>query len=282
VKPRSLLVALAALAPMLVGTEALASDAAATPRTELRHDISEDLFVTGTGAFVSLLFQLDLNKALVPKNCRLCEPPGFDKSARDTLRWNDTKSAEVAGGATAFVVSPALAFGLTGWAAVHDGRGDEFWVNNLLITEATLTTIAITQTAKPIFGRARPAIYYRSGDWKSYAEQERNVSFFSGHSSLAFSLAVSSGTIASLRGYRLAPMVWGVGLPVAAFAAYSRVAADAHYASDVLVGSLVGAGIGFAMPYFLHPPENAREGVAWMPTLIPVDGGAALGATGAF
>jgi len=282
VKPRPLLVALAALTPVLAGSTAFAAEATATPRVELRHDVSADLFLTGTGAFVSLLFQLDLNHALVPKDCRWCEPPGFDRSARDALRWNDPSAAEVSGGAAAFVVSPALAFGLTGWAAAHDGREDEFWVNNLLITEATLTTIAITQTAKPIFGRARPAVYYRSGDWKSYAEQERNVSFFSGHSSLAFSLAVSSGTIASLRGYRLAPVVWAVGLPVAGFAAYSRVAADAHYASDVLVGSLVGAGIGFAMPYFLHAPENPEAGVAWMPTLIPVDGGAALGATGAF
>jgi membrane-associated phospholipid phosphatase len=87
-----------------------------------------------------------------------------------------------------------------------------------------------------------------------------------------------------MRGYQLAPVVWAAGLPIAGFAAYSRVAADAHYASDVLVGSLVGAGIGFAMPYFLHPPEkpSTAEGVAWMPTLIPVEGGAELGAAGSF
>jgi hypothetical protein len=40
------------------------------------------------------------------------------------------------------------------------------------------------------------------------AEFGLDVSFWSGHTSLAFALAVSSGTVASSRGYDLAPLVW--------------------------------------------------------------------------
>jgi len=263
-----------------------AADTPATPRVELRHDVAADVFVTSTAAFVAISYQFLLNPVLVPEKCRWCEPPGLDKDVRNALVSDDTSTAEISGGATAFVIGPGVAFGLTGWAASHDGRGDEFWVNNLLITETALTTIALTQTVKPIFGRARPAVYFRDHDWEQFPEAERNVSFFSGHSSLAFSLAVSSGTVASMRGYRLTPVVWAVGLPIAAYTAYSRIAADAHYFTDVVVGSAVGAGLGFAMPYFLHPPlagsEQEPGEITWLPSLLPLPGGAALGATGTF
>ena len=33
---------------------------------------------------------------------------------------------------------------------------------------------------------------------------------------------------------------------------YFRIGADKHWASDVTVGWITGAAIGFAVPYFLH------------------------------
>jgi membrane-associated phospholipid phosphatase len=71
-----------------------------------------------------------------------------------------------------------------------------------------------------------------------------------------------------------------VGLPIAAFTAYSRITADAHWLSDVVVGSTVGAAVGFSMPYFLHSPEPGE--IAWHPAPTPVAGGAALGVGGIF
>jgi membrane-associated phospholipid phosphatase len=79
-----------------------------------------------------------------------------------------------------------------------------------------------------------------------------NLSFPSGHTALAFSLATASGTVATLRGYRSAPYVWGAGMALAAFTGYLRMAADQHYASDVVVGALVGSLVGWAVPYLLH------------------------------
>ena len=46
---------------------------------------------------------------------------------------------------------------------------------------------------------------------------------------LAFSLVVSAGTVAHLRGYRAEPYIWGIGLPLALFSAYSRIAADKSF-----------------------------------------------------
>lgn len=257
-----------------------------TPRVELRHDMSAQLFVLTAETYVALMYQVDLNEALVPKECRWCDPPGLDRSVRDALVWEEPEAPAALSDIMAFGVSPALALGLTGWAAEYDGRSDELWVNNLVIVEAALTTIVLTQSLKPWAGRERPAVHYREHDWERFPDQERNASFFSGHSSIAFSLAVASGTVAEMRGYRLAPVVWAAGLPAAVLTGYARIASDAHYFSDVVIGAGVGAAVGFALPYFLHPPVGASrpapERVAWHPRVGLVEGGATVGAAGAF
>ncbi len=75
-----------------------------------------------------------------------------------------------------------------------------------------------------------------------------HVSFFSGHTALAFSFAVSAGTIASMRSYPNAGWVLGSGLALATTTGYLRIAADHHYFTDVLVGAVVGSAIGWAVP----------------------------------
>jgi membrane-associated phospholipid phosphatase len=74
---------------------------------------------------------------------------------------------------------------------------------------------------------------------------------------VAFALATASGTVATMRGYRWAPVVWSVGGVVAAVTGYLRIAADKHWLSDVVVGAVVGAGVGFALPYLFHSAEDA-------------------------
>jgi membrane-associated phospholipid phosphatase len=270
------------LCSLLVWCVALVARAepTATPRVELRHDDSADLFVTGAVGYLDLMAEVELNRDVAAKKCRWCKPPNFDEDAREALKWKNTKAAATAGTITGFVVSPVLAVGLTSLSAFDDGRGDEAPLDALLIAEAATTAIGITEVAKQTFARARPAVYYHSEGWPDYSAREQNVSFFSGHSSLAFSLAVSAGTVSTMRGYRLAPLVWSLGLPLATFTAYSRIAADAHYLSDVVTGSLVGAGVGFAVPYVFHPPLATESSFTWRPVVTPTAGGAIAGVAG--
>jgi membrane-associated phospholipid phosphatase len=51
-----------------------------------------------------------------------------------------------------------------------------------------------------------------------------------------------------MRGYKVAPYIWGIGLPLAATTAYLRIAADKHYTTDVIAGSLIGATAGLLIP----------------------------------
>ena len=61
--------------------------------------------------------------------------------------------------------------------------------------------------------------------------------------------------------------MWAAGLTLATTGAYLRIAADRHYATDVLAGAIVGSAVGFGVPYFAHRPNpaNARIAVAHVP-----------------
>lgn len=247
------------------------------PAPRLAGDTTTDLVFGGVATGLWILAETAGKSWFAPDACRWCDPPGFDASAR-SLRWSTPVAAEVAGAGTAFLAAPAAAFGLTWLAAAHDDRTVDQWTNVLWVVQGVSTTMVLTNVVKWSLGRERPAVHYRAPDWGNFAVAERNLSFFSGHSSLAFSLAVSSGTVASLRGYSWAPVVWAVGLPIAAFTAYSRIAADAHYLSDVVVGSLMGALIGGGIPLLFHGRIPAPKGV----TLAPFSDGRTVGLAGTF
>jgi len=101
--------------------------------------------------------------------------------------------------------------------------------------------------------------------------------FYSGHSTFAFAMAVSAGTIASMRRYRLAPSIWATGMALAAATAYMRIAADRHYASDVTVGAILGSATGIAVPRLFHGPRRLMVAPA------PLDnGGVMLACRGLF
>ena len=118
--------------------------------------------------------------------------------------------------------------------------------------------MAMNQVVKFIVGRERPFVHALPEADKPHTARpsDNNLSFFSGHTTMAFAMAASAGTVASMRRYRLAPWIWAVGIAVATVTGYLRIAADVHYASDVLTGAVVGSLAGFAVPYLFHGPRR--------------------------
>ena len=72
-------------------------------------------------------------------------------------------------------------------------------------------------------------------------------------------IAAAGGTIATMRGYRLAPLVWGVGMSMAVSVGYLRIAADKHYFSDVMTGAVVGSIIGVGIPLIFHSASSSSS-----------------------
>lgn len=263
----SLLLSLVAVAPATARAQAVLPEASAPPAPdmllpilppELRYSLTTD--ATLTGASIAFWIGTEAFKShLAPDTCRWCNPPGFDSSVRDALRWNNTGAADTISYVVPLGVEPLVVFGLDALAAHRDhAPSGTAWVDALLISEATAIAMAMNQVVKFIVGRERPFVHALPEAEKPLTAHpsDNNLSFYSGHATFAFALAASGGTIASMRGYRLAPWIWGAGMALAAATAYLRIAADRHYASDVTVGAIVGSATGVGVPRLFHGPRR--------------------------
>jgi membrane-associated phospholipid phosphatase len=185
--------------------------------------------------------------AISPDHCRWCEPPSLDVDVRDALVWERRARAAQLSNVTGYALAPLSAIGLlaaasSGTPARWSRLADDF----IPVLEAVVATQLVTQLVKISVARQRP--YARFPGEATVVSPEDNLSFFSGHSSLTFSIAVSAGMVAHRRGYRLEPAIWATGLALAASTAYLRIAADRHYLTDVLAGSAVGVALGYLLP----------------------------------
>jgi len=245
-----------ASAALLAGALALPA-AVAHAGDELRVDWPVDGAITG-GALVAWGGSQLLEKKLAPATCRWCDPGSLDTSVRDALRWSDTGAATLASNVGIFALVPAASVGLLALGAHAEERTGEMGSNALLMAESVALAGATNQIFKFPVGRERPFVHALPPAEKPLTANpaDNNVSFYSAHATVAFSLAVSAGTVASLRHYRWAPAVWAAGLAGAALVSYLRIAGDKHYFTDVLTGAGAGAAFGFAVPV-LHRKSNA-------------------------
>lgn len=263
-----------------VGMTALASTARAEPPriARLGYDARVDIAVTATGSVWLVAAEL-LKPQLVPEKCRWCYRRSngdsalnsMDATVRGGLKWNDTKFADGLSNALAFVVMPAAGIGLPAAAAGFDRELHYAPIDSLLIAEATILAADLNQLVKFIFVRERPFVHAlphlpEGIQGLRDSPSDANLSFYSGHTNLAFALAASSGTVAFMRGYRLAPLVLGAQLVSAFTVGYLRIAADKHYLSDVMVGAVVGGLIGTLVPLLFHGPSSAAPVSASAPS----------------
>jgi membrane-associated phospholipid phosphatase len=209
---------------------------------ELRWNAPVDVAVTvaGAGAWLAATF------ASSPSACRWCDENDVDGAARKVMKWSHPRSADVASDATGFLVAPLVLTADT-LAASKEGAARGIPLDALLVTEATVLAVDVCLLTKFLVLRRRP-------------NGSDNLSFFSGHTTTAFALASASGTVATLRGYRSAALTWVVGGTAAALTGYLRIAADAHWLTDVILGAIVGAGVGFAVPYAFHRSVSEEPG----------------------
>ena len=232
-----------------------------TPRLELRHRLWLDIAVTA-GATAATVTWVLVKPSIVPTSCVICESGthvnALDDFFRTALRRRDPGPANFASDAFADGVAPVAALGLSAAAAIADRRGDEAPLDMLLVAEATAVSLALHEAAIAALRRERPDFHALSDpDVKEGARSLNAVSSFpSGHTTVAFALGASAGTIASMRGYRIAPLVWIVGMTLGAATAYFRMAADRHYFTDTLGGAALGIGTGVAVPALFHSPNR--------------------------
>ena len=277
-------VVLSALLGILLCTPAGAEDPPRSNVRRLAYDTRVDLAVTSVGAVWLATSEL-LKPVLVPEKCRWCyrgedgtdllNP--YDSWVRRQLIWKQPHTADITSSIIAFAIEPLSTIGLNAVAAANDRNGRGVPVDALLVMEATMIAGNVNQIAKYAFARERPFVHYLPRAPKEVRKltaspSDDNLSFFSGHTTLAFAVATSSGTVSSLRGYRLAPLVWAAGLTMAASVGYLRMAGDKHYFSDVMTGVVVGCLIGAGVPLLFHSAKSSADANPPSPSGLALSG----------
>lgn len=120
------------------------------------------------------------------------------------------------------------------------GSGGESRKSAVLLAEAALAAVLLSQVLKRLWNRPRPAASGLQG-FSALVESPDAFSFPSGHTAVAFAIAVAlAGT-----GQGLGALM----LTLAPAIAISRVYLGAHYPLDVLAGSLLGTAIGLVVRF---------------------------------
>jgi membrane-associated phospholipid phosphatase len=257
-----------ALRIIALGAIVVLSPVAARASQPLDVDLARDGTVALASGGLAIGLALYANR-LTPSACRFCEPDGFDLYLRTRLRWSHPDRAALASDVLANGVLPAAVIAHAVVVSWLDDSPRQAGEDLLAITEAVLLATDVNELVKGATGRLRPAQW--AADQRTGLEANR--SFYSGHASLAFSLASAAGTVSTLRGYRSAPWVWAVGMTLAAGVGYLRVAGDAHWVTDVLAGAAIGGAIGWGVPWMLNRPSGGRPPAV---QLVPAPGGFAL------
>ncbi len=121
-----------------------------------------------------------------------------------------------------------------------------FHVDLLMNLEAHVLSQGVVRLCKGLFPRARPFVYQSS---TRILDRSAFQSFFSGHTTSAFTAVVLAGVVYQKRHPKSqkAKWVWISGLAMASGVAVTRVASGEHYLTDVLVGAGVGALSGMVV-----------------------------------
>jgi len=183
--------------------------------------------------------------------------PSFDRSAMDN--WNPT-IAKVSDGLL------YASFSLPLVMMINKKARKDFLVVGFIYAQVAMFTYGLTGFAKSLVKRPRPYVYNPSVDLKIRTSRDARFSFFSGHTSMPAALSFATAKIFSdySRNPTHKALVWAGAALFPAAVGYLRFEAGKHFPSDIVVGYLVGASIGYLIPW-LHTKKPLGKGVNLVP-----------------
>ncbi|MDP3273636.1 MAG: phosphatase PAP2 family protein [Deltaproteobacteria bacterium] len=196
-------------------------------------------------------------------------PVGADTLARDTLRAHDARTRSFADVSSWVIVGAVLAAPLA--VSAHATAAQQAPASSFALSAISLAIpyggVALTGfIAKSLFARERPyataaglARRCITGN-EPGCDADRNASFPSLHSAFAF----AGAGMTCVQAATLAPYAAGLDALGCGFATFGatlgaalRMVADKHYASDVIVGSLLGASLSVGLAVAFHQQSQA-------------------------
>ena len=127
----------------------------------------------------------------------------------------------------------------------------DFGTFSVMYLENLFLSFAAVHTTKILVKRNRPYLYNNNVPLKYKTDSSSRLSFFSGHTTHAFSSAVFLSTVYSDYNpdSKWSPYIWGISLLSASITGYLRYTSGDHFPTDIIVGAIVGSTIGYLVPF---------------------------------
>ena len=235
---------------------AMAPSAFAEVQLSWTVDMPLTFFAAFSSAYGSYRYgQMEVpSKEVVPGESRLLP---WDRPIAGRYNENADKVSDWA----AVLGAAPLGFGAWSWYR-GCATGRDFATFSLMFAQALALQNGLNLLVRSMQLWPRPYIYATDGEGLEKAESAKGEaygSFFSGHASAAFTVAVFTGEWFSevYPNSRYKGIVWASSLSAAGLVGALRIAAGKHYPTDVIVGALVGTGVSLSV-IGLHKKSGDR------------------------
>ena len=210
--------------------------------------------IIGAGAAVGItaLLLISNNDKLTEDEINLLKPE--DVSRFDRIAIGPYKQ-DILGDA---LVYSSFLLPLT-FLAYEDTKQD-FGTLSLMYGEVVLLNAGINGLVKGLTTRNRPFVYDENSPTEEKYKVGARHSFYSGHTSFAASNSFFTARVFSeyLTDNTAQVFIWSAAALIPAVTGFSRVNTHNHFPTDVIVGYIVGAAIGYLIPE-LHKYENTND-----------------------
>jgi membrane-associated phospholipid phosphatase len=139
----------------------------------------------------------------------------------------------------------------------NDNARKNFGNLAILYGEVLLINASINGIIKRVTKRVRPFAYDKQSPLDEKATVNARLSFYSGHVSIAASNSFFTASVLNeyLNDETTKSLIWTAAFLYPAVVGYSRVNTHQHFPTDVIVGYIVGAAIGYLIP-LIHKRDN--------------------------
>ena len=156
------------------------------------------------------------------------------------------------------------------WSGFREHNVAAGVADGVMYAESFSLSFAMTNMVKIAVRRPRPIAYQEAEAHKgdptySNADTDSALSFFSNHSSTVGALGATATYLAFVRSPHTARpwITLTASLALSTFVSVERVRAGAHFPTDVIAGTLAGAGVGLIVPH-LHRSGDISERRVWV------------------
>lgn len=187
--------------------------------------------------------------------------PGFDRISLDLHAVDDGYTDDIVYAACAGL--PLVAAGTVSRSGGYRGAATIL----AMYAESLLLANSATTIAKGTFHRTRPYAYSPDVTTATLSDRETALSFWSGHTTIAFNGAVFAGAV--FQAYnpesRFIKPVWAIGLATATTTGILRIRRGEHFPTDVLAGAAAGSLTGWLVPRLHRTGVTERHSVMITP-----------------